>query len=137
MKIINRHLLINNCGSSKLNQSIFVLNFWEWFNHLNKKFLRNAYTCHFYCIDHWLVPFSQASFHIINLNLSIPIKMSEKENIHDIEAPEPPNNPAPLVSEKTTIPPEGGLAGWLAVAGCTICVFTTFGFLNAYVYCTE
>jgi len=36
------------------------------------------------------------------------------------------------VSEKTeAIPPEGGLAGWLSIIGCSCGLFSTFGFLNA------
>jgi hypothetical protein len=36
------------------------------------------------------------------------------------------------VGEKTEIiPPEGGLAGWLSIIGCSCGLFSTFGFLNA------
>lgn len=31
------------------------------------------------------------------------------------------------------VPPEGGVAGWLCIVGCSMCLFSTFGFLNAYV----
>ncbi|TAQ86581.1 hypothetical protein B7494_g5090 [Chlorociboria aeruginascens] len=36
---------------------------------------------------------------------------------------------------KVDIPPEGGVAGWLVVLGCSLCLFTTFGFLNASILC--
>ncbi|KAH8760685.1 major facilitator superfamily domain-containing protein, partial [Hyaloscypha finlandica] len=36
------------------------------------------------------------------------------------------------MGEKTeNIPPEGGLAGWLSIIGCSCGLFSTFGFLNA------
>ncbi|TGO13686.1 hypothetical protein BTUL_0065g00440 [Botrytis tulipae] len=39
----------------------------------------------------------------------------------------------PQLSEPITpiIPPEGGLTGWLCAIGCSMCMFSTFGFLNA------
>ncbi|TGO63056.1 hypothetical protein BOTNAR_0105g00160 [Botryotinia narcissicola] len=47
------------------------------------------------------------------------------------------SNPQP--SEPTTliIPPKGGLTGWLCVIGCSMCMFSSFGFLNAYVLFTS
>lgn len=51
---------------------------------------------------------------------------------YDIEAPEElPRETPPSAGGKSVTPPEGGVAGWLAVTGSTLCVFTTFGFLNA------
>lgn len=38
----------------------------------------------------------------------------------------------PLTTEPD-LPPEGGVRGWICVAGAFICLFCTFGFLNAQV----
>lgn len=42
---------------------------------------------------------------------------------------EPKNQPV----EEPTIPPEEGVKGWLTVAGSFCALFSSFGFLNAYV----
>ncbi|KAF7925406.1 uncharacterized protein EAE97_010487 [Botrytis byssoidea] len=41
------------------------------------------------------------------------------------------SNPQPSEPITPIISPEGGLAGWLCVIGCSMCMFSIFGFLNA------
>jgi hypothetical protein len=50
----------------------------------------------------------------------------------DVRGRDLPDDEVPPVREKAdTVIPEGGLAGWLSVVGCSCAMFSTFGFLNA------
>jgi hypothetical protein len=62
-----------------------------------------------------------------NLEKEEPVNPSHANS--DIEA----NLEQLKTEDAPVIPPEGGIAGWLSIVGCSIGLFCTFGFLNACV----